>query len=853
MLLSAVALFILFIQRLRWPPGTSVKDIIERRYNVSVLHTFRSLERTEVKYKKRAADLDFLKTCSENDLTPSFLNFKAYKPGLKSSRIYKATQKQFLQNEIKDKERELKQWDSTRKKLEQDLRHSVSFFDHIHLAHLADAASSGKVAGFITTHKKKLRKLGYKEPDFLSPDKVIFNYSSRVLTPIEKSVLSKGLKFVLPPKKLSLQKYLLTFEKFYYSLSQYPLFCRESQYEDSDTFKTDLRHLAFSSYKEFKKNIPKNSLTDEELAALKSLSEDKNIIISRPDKGNGVVLLDKSDYKEKMHTLLSDTSKFEKTNDTNLFRKITSEQDRIKRFISKFFGGFDSHGNRSKTYKDLYPTGTFLGVLYGLPKVHKVGAPLRPILSACNTPAYNIAKLLVPIISPLTKNIYTIPDSFKFAKEICNLNFEFETVMASFDVTSLFTNIPLNETINIIINDLFVNDTEYIDCVLKSNEEFRFNKAQFRELLEKACLDCHFTFDGTIYRQIDGVAMGSPLGPTLANAFMCHMEREWLSDCPLEFKPLFYRRYVDDTFLIFKSPTHINLFLTYLNSRHPNIKFTCDNEKNAQLPFLDLCIKRSNGEFLTSIYRKPTYTGLLSKYDSFSPILYKSNLVATLTYRAYKLSSNFINFHIDMTYITGVLRSNGYPLPFIDKTVKKTLNKLEKEETLNYDVPKPIVMFSTYFLGDASKRLSTKVTSLIERYYPQIRLRIVYKNLDTIGNRFKIKDSTPKDCMSCLVYKYTCESCNAFYIGKTEQHLRSRISQHMGVSDRTGASLSTPVHSDIRDHCLKHKQKINCDNFTVLDRTFFSSELCTLESLYQKSLKPNIGIHTQSTPLLMYP
>ena len=86
--------------------------------------------------------------------------------------------------------------------------------------------------------------------------------------------------------------------------------------------------------------------------------------------------------------------------------------------------------------------------------------------------------------------------------------------MASFDVTSLFTNIPLNETINIIINDLFVNDTEYIDCVLKSNEEFRFNKAQFRELLEKACLDCHFTFDGTIYRQIDGVAMGSPLGPT---------------------------------------------------------------------------------------------------------------------------------------------------------------------------------------------------------------------------------------------------------------------------------------------------------------------------------------------------
>ena len=216
-------------------------------------------------------------------------------------------------------------------------------------------ATTAKGLGFVATHKKKLRKLGYKEIEFLSPDEVIFNYSSRVLTPTEKSVLSKGLKFVLPPKKLSLQKYLLTFEKFYFSLSKYPLFCRDN--EDSDTFKTDLRHLAFSSYKDFKKNSPKNILSEEEMSALKSLSQDKNIIISRPDKGNGIVLMDRSDYKEKMHTLLSDTSKFEKTKETDLFRKIFSEQDKVKRFIMKLFGSVDSEGNRSKTYKDLYPTG----------------------------------------------------------------------------------------------------------------------------------------------------------------------------------------------------------------------------------------------------------------------------------------------------------------------------------------------------------------------------------------------------------------------------------------------------------------------------------------------------------------
>ena len=123
----------------------------------------------------------------------------------------------------------------------------------------------------------------------------------------------------------------------------------------------------------------------------------------------------------------------------------------------------------------------------------------------------------------------------------------------------------------------------------------------------------------------------------------------------------------------------------------------------------------------------------------------------------------------------------------------------------------------------------------------------------TLPNRFRIKDTTPKDCMSNLIYKYTCKSCNAFYIGKTEQNFRSRVAQHQGVSDRTGEVSSKPVGSDIRDHCLKHKERVNYDNFTIIDRTFLESELCPLESLYQKSLKPAIGVKKQSVQLLMYP
>ena len=83
--------------------------------------------------------------------------------------------------------------------------------------------------------------------------------------------------------------------------------------------------------------------------------------------------------------------------------------------------------------------------------------------------------------------------------------------------------------------------------------------------------------------------MGSPLGPTLANIFLCCHEQMWLDNCPVEFKPVIYRRFVDDTFLLFRSKEHIEKFCLYLNCQHPNIKFTSQIEENNSI-FLDIKI-----------------------------------------------------------------------------------------------------------------------------------------------------------------------------------------------------------------------------------------------------------------------
>ena len=105
-------------------------------------------------------------------------------------------------------------------------------------------------------------------------------------------------------------------------------------------------------------------------------------------------------------------------------------------------------------------------------------------------------------------------------------------------------------------------------------------KENLKELLKFASYESFFIFDNEYYCQLDGVAMGSPLGHTLANAILFRFEKQWLSDCPQDFCPNIYRRYVDDIFVTFNSCEQLKKFVKYMNTKHPNIKFTFEHEHN---------------------------------------------------------------------------------------------------------------------------------------------------------------------------------------------------------------------------------------------------------------------------------
>ena len=612
--------------------------------------------------------------------------------------------------------------------------------------------------------------------------------------------------------------------------------------EDLDFVKTKTEKTALSSFRQYNKN-PQQNLSKEELAALTNLNENKDIVIQKSDKGNSVIIVDKDTYIKRMENLLSDQRKFEKvTLKNDAFLNFVVNQE--KRIDTIFKNLVHSNSMSKEMRKFVKPVGTRPGIMYGNCKVHKQqvdGCPLfRPILSALQTPTYNLAKFLVPILNPLTKNEYTVKDSFQFAEEICEQ--DPTLTMGTLDVESLFTNIPLDETIDICINQLFEN-TDTVEG---------FKKSELKQLLCLATKESYFIFNGLLYKQIDGVAMGSPLGTSLANAFLSYYEKNWLNNCPQGFKPVFYRRYVDDIFLLFKSNEHLKYFQDFLNSCHINMSFSMETEKENKLSFLDVEVIREQGKFTTTVYRKPTFSGVYSNFESFLPSVYKFGMVYTLVYRCFRISSNRTQFYTELTFLKGIFRKNGYPENLIDKCFKKFLNNVHLVKENVPTVEKKRLFLVLPYLGIISLQTSTKLQQALKGVLNSCKLEIVLKCQARLSNFFRYKDPIPKDLISGVVYKFQCGLCNESYYGESIRHLDIRSGEHISVSPLTGKKVKPSNNSAICDHLLHCNFLPSFDNFSVLAYENKKYLLGIKESLLIMRDKPSLNRNINSAPLYLF-
>ena len=268
------------------------------------------------------------------------------------------------------------------------------------------------------------------------------------------------------------------------------------------------------------------------------------------------------------------------------------------------------------------PRGSQLPRMYGLPKIHKNSVPLRPILAMMSSPQHKLARWLASIIDPIRKSIgkFSLKDSFEFAHRLEDKN-SCTSFMVSFDVVSLFTNIPLEET---------------IDIVCKYSAMINIPEDKLCQLLLLCTKNVQFTFNGQIYRQVIGVAMGSPLGPILADIFLSLLENKLngvIQDTHL------YVRYVNDTFLLCRNKNQAKQLPQIFDLVRPNMKFTMEEEHSNRLSFVDVSIPWKDSKFIRSINHKDTWMGQYIPLVSFCPIQTKNGLVRNLFIRAYRLCS----------------------------------------------------------------------------------------------------------------------------------------------------------------------------------------------------------------------
>ena len=202
-------------------------------------------------------------------------------------------------------------------------------------------------------------------------------------------------------------------------------------------------------------------------------------------------------------------------------------------------------------------------------------------------------------------------------------------------------------------------------------------------------------------------------------------------------------------------------------------------EKDHKLPFLDVLLCHvPDGSITTSVYRKPSFTGLYLRWDSFVPKPFKRGLINCLLYRAWRISSSYEIFHKEVQFVRTMLLSNGYPASFIDACVNKFVSGRVSQTLPKYGPAKKQIFISLPFCGTSSIKIKRQLKRTFNSVFPWIDLLVVFKPAFKLSSLCKLKDVLPLKSRSHVVYRVDCSECDQFYIGMTCRRLVDRLKEH---------------------------------------------------------------------------
>lgn len=759
---------------------SNIFHLVKLQYGESMLADVRRLERTSLKYGNYTNHLRFSLRCLHTNLLPKDLQLKCKVNTTRSREILHKAGKLLLQERIHmnhmKRDRLKREVECLRSNLKEKLKPDE--FDAISIIHAHTLEKNMTTAK--ERHLKKFENLvnkqnARKEQDNqseLDKSRWIMNLSTKELTNDQTKLLSKGMNFSITPKEIPVKEIVSRVENTVKNLEK----------AESDNIRAKV------SLTLQKAKAPIQNLSKAERLSLKQLREDESIVILPADKGRASVILNKEDYVAKCNQHIDNGPyKYLKKDPTECIkREARTKLQKLK----------EREIIDQSLYFKLKPTDSPAPRFYGLPKIHKPDIPIRPIVSYVGTPLYKLSKYIASILQHYTKsgNNHS-KNSKEFSEYIRQQTVDEDEIMVSFDVTSLYTNVPIKDTL-LILKDLLNNDQD-----LKSRTNIP--PEDVLEITEFLLTKTWFKFNNNFLSQTDGVAMGGPTSSVIAEIYMQAHESTALTTaaCP----PKVWERHVDDVFLIIKERS-LNDFFEHVNNLHEKITFTIEKEKDACLPFLDTLIKRNHDRSLSIVvYRKPTHTDQYLNFHSNHQMSAKESVVSALFTRADNIISNVEDLRRENERIISVLAANDYNKRTISK-VKRNIKQRKELNNADKEVEESIGYINLPYINGTSE--------ILRRIFRQHKIRCTFYSSDTLRNMLSHpKDPVEANKQNNIVYKIPCGDCNAVYIGESKRTLDQRSKEHARAV-RNGDIEK----NEIADHSWKYNHRFDWEKKTIIDR-----------------------------------
>ena len=506
------------------------------------------------------------------------------------------------------------------------------------------------------------------------------------------------------------------------------------------------------------------------------MAENEDLSICVIDKSKEIAILDKTEYIKKLDKVY-EPGKFERLS-TN---PIKTDLRDLKILISEF-GNFLSKTDQRK----IDPTQA-LKKGYGLLKMHRLGEPLRPIVSSFNSLTSGSEQFLLHLIQPILSQCkFSINSTKMFKKKFCDIKDKFDDRMhevVSFDATSLYSNINVKRTVKYIVNQIYQNINDFFPLTEETPV------APPRALTEKFILEILLKYNsfetlGGFYRQRSGVSMGGKLSGALANIFVNMLEEKILPKYIKNNKILLYVRFVDDCLLVVRKRNKSQI-LEEFNKFDKDLKWTVEEMKNGKLTFLDTEITLEESALNLYQYRKPNSDSLTNYKFSVAPKAYKNGLISGEVHRANNCTSTEKSLDVALENLEKILEKNAYPKKLVKEKIREIKDRnfgpSEFKQKRNAEFNDPNITHVTIGLPYTSFRCSnvaSNIHKILNKYTPNFKLRFAFRTIKLSSLITPhLKPRTDYFHTSNLVYQFECE-CSSTYIGHTKQLFEWRIYGH---------------------------------------------------------------------------